>query len=247
MNRIPVLVIDEDKSAVDILVHSLRSNCSDFDVVASSTSVDEIEGLLDFYRPHIVFIDFRLAKKIHFNQSERNEFLFETVVLIKSDDLLVNNFFGLHYIKKPFRSDELIEITLRLKNKFLFYFTEQSNTLITKENDLRLMLPDTLGFKLVNIDDLMRCEADGCYTKFYFNNGKRMIISKPLSNFIDQLPRDVFCRVHSKHLVNLNFVQEYIKGRGGKIRLQDDTHIDVSERKKKEFIEKLKKIAYSLS
>jgi two-component system LytT family response regulator len=56
----------------------------------------------------------------------------------------------------------------------------------------------------------------------------------------------LFCRVHGKHLVNLNFVEQYVKGRGGRLILSDGKEVMVSEGRKKEFVEKLKQIAHSL-
>jgi two-component system LytT family response regulator len=46
--------------------------------------------------------------------------------------------------------------------------------------------------------------------------------------------------VHSKHLINLEYVKKYISGRGGYIVFEDGTQVDVSERKKKEFILRMK-------
>ena len=49
-----------------------------------------------------------------------------------------------------------------------------------------------------------------------------------------------FVRVHSKHLINLEFVKKYVSGRGGYIIFDDGSQVDVSERKKKEFILRMK-------
>jgi len=43
------------------------------------------------------------------------------------------------------------------------------------------------------------------------------------------------------HLINLNYIKRYIKGDGGQIELQNGTYVDVSRKKKDEF---LKAIGY---
>jgi two-component system LytT family response regulator len=68
-----------------------------------------------------------------------------------------------------------------------------------------------------------------------------------LSNFEEILPDEIFCRVHSKHLVNLNYVSQYIKGRGGRIILTSGKEVEVSESKKKDFLKRLQYLAHSLS
>ena len=60
-------------------------------------------------------------------------------------------------------------------------------------------------------------------------------------DFEELLPEDVFFRTHHSHLTNLNYIKRYIKGDGGQIVLQNGDYVDVSRRKKDEF---LKAIGY---
>ncbi|MEI9957458.1 MAG: LytTR family DNA-binding domain-containing protein [Ferruginibacter sp.] len=50
-----------------------------------------------------------------------------------------------------------------------------------------------------------------------------------------------FFRTHHSHIINLGFIKRYIKGDGGQIELQNGTYVDVSRRKKDDF---LKAIGY---
>ena len=113
-------------------------------------------------------------------------------------------------------------------------------------NTKRLFYLQLTDCEWLKLDDIVRCEANGSYTDFYLRGKDDLMVSKPLSNFMDILPEYLFCRVHSKHLVNLNCVDQYIKGRGGRIILKDGKEIEVSEGKKKEFLERLKQLAHSL-
>jgi two-component system, LytTR family, response regulator len=45
-----------------------------------------------------------------------------------------------------------------------------------------------------------------------------------------------FYRVHNSHLVNLAYIKKYIRGDGGQIIMQNGDVIDVSRRKKEEFL-----------
>jgi two-component system LytT family response regulator len=45
-----------------------------------------------------------------------------------------------------------------------------------------------------------------------------------------------FYRIHNSHLINLNYIQKYIKAQGGQVIMQDGTIIDVARRKKDEFL-----------
>lgn len=106
-----------------------------------------------------------------------------------------------------------------------------------------IVLSSTDGFSVVKVNDIVRCEADANYTRVIFSNGKTIMASRNLLYF-EQLLEDLFfVRIHHKYLVNLTYVRRYIKGRGGVIELQDGSQVEVSTRKKEDFLGKLSKFA----
>jgi two-component system LytT family response regulator len=46
-------------------------------------------------------------------------------------------------------------------------------------------------------------------------------------------------RIHQSHLINLNFVERYIKGDGGSVIMSDGSEVEVSRRRKDLFLEKM--------
>ena len=65
------------------------------------------------------------------------------------------------------------------------------------------------------------------------------MVSKPLGDFEPLLESFNFFRVHKSHMVNLNHVEKYVKGKGGYLILKDGSHVDVSVRKKEALLKKL--------
>ena len=68
------------------------------------------------------------------------------------------------------------------------------------------------------------------------NDGKSHIASKTLKEYEDLLPSDVFFRAHHSHLVNINFIVRYHKGKGGIIEMQDKSIIPLATRRKADFV-----------
>lgn len=85
----------------------------------------------------------------------------------------------------------------------------------------------------INPDNIIRIEAQSNYSKFYFDNGKTLLVAKVLGGFEDKLPKDIFIRTHRKHLVNKKFIESY---NNGKISLVNLQKIDLARRKKKHFL-----------
>jgi len=91
----------------------------------------------------------------------------------------------------------------------------------------------------VGFNEIVRCEAQGNYTDVRLANGSSLLITKTLKHYEDILIMDNFFRVHKSHLVNLDFVRRYVKGRQGMIEMVDGQMIEVSTRKKEALLERL--------
>ena len=66
------------------------------------------------------------------------------------------------------------------------------------------------------------------------------MVSKTLKHFDEMLSDFDFIRTHKSHLVNLQYITKYIKGKGGQVRMSDDSYVDVSATRKKELLERFK-------
>ena len=58
-----------------------------------------------------------------------------------------------------------------------------------------------------------------------------------LGEFEEKLDAKTFFRVHHSWIVQKAHIRKYVRGKGGYIVLSDDSHVNVSVRRKKEFIE----------
>ena len=87
----------------------------------------------------------------------------------------------------------------------------------------------------VNTHDIIRCEASGNYTSIYLVGGKKLFLSKLLSEVEKLISNTRFFRSHKSHLVNLEQIVKFVKSEGGYIVMKDDEHIPLSRKKKAEF------------
>jgi two-component system LytT family response regulator len=146
------------------------------------------------------------------------------------------------YITKPFDHRELLQIIkLRLGKREKIMSEKNSETNITIESKVssfnKLALPSEGGLEIVSFEALMRVEAYGAYCKFYLSDGRKIMVSKPMKEFEEKLIQKKFFKVHKSSIVNLNFAEKYLNGKGGQLKMSDGSLITVSVRKKKELLE----------
>ena len=107
---------------------------------------------------------------------------------------------------------------------------------IWEEENQKIKLPSSNGFKYFPLRSIVRFESSSNYTYVYFTTHRRIIIAKSLLELEDSLSSYGFCRIHHKHLINIAHIDEYQSGKGGTVILSDNSKVDVSVRKKKHFL-----------
>jgi two-component system, LytTR family, response regulator len=95
---------------------------------------------------------------------------------------------------------------------------------------------------VLKLEDIIYCEAERSYTIFHLEGNKTVTVSKPLLEYDTLLKDTTFLRIHKSFLVNLHHVKEYQRGEGGLVIMSDNTEIEVSRRKKEEFLLKIKEV-----
>lgn len=140
----------------------------------------------------------------------------------------------IHYIFKPLKNLDFVLTVNKALEKF------RKNRIYSLSGfQNKINLPTLQGFKRVNIDEIIRCEADSNYTSIYLSDKSKVLVSKTLCDFEKNLSEYNFFRIHHKHLINLEHLKEYIKGKGGQVVMADNSVLDVSIRRKNEFLHKM--------
>ena len=245
-----VLVDDEDNSleALEIL---LNKYCPEVTVEGRAQSVEEAIETVNEVKPEVLFLDIALPDGQGFEVLDAVTYTeFEVIFTTAYDQYALKafEFSALDYLLKPINAEKLkqsVERYLEIRGEAktgerVSIFKDSMKNL-----NERIILSSMDGFEVYKIADIIRCEANGSYTTFFIKEDKKVVTSKTLNNFEKLLEDMPFARVHSKHLVNLNYIKKYISGRGGYIVFEDGTQVDVSERKKKDFIRLMKDHARS--
>ncbi len=99
-------------------------------------------------------------------------------------------------------------------------------------------------YLIIPIDKIIFCEADGSYSKIFFEDGAEVVVSKSLIVLERCLDNSNFIRCHNSYLVNAPKITKYNKK--NKILNVLGYKIPVSRRKCRNTMMKLKGLTYQL-
>ncbi len=178
-----------------------------------------------------IFLAFALADRVYeIRQQARNA---QDLLLKQSADYEVLVEKHNHLLKtQPNVSENPADVAQRLETLIQSIQTERD--LIRK-----VSIPTIEGVILLPMSDIIYIEAMRSYAMFHLPNNKKIIASRPIADFEDVLPDQTFLRIHKSHIVNLNYIERYIRGEGGSVILQDGSEIGVSRTAKVELLRRL--------
>jgi two-component system, LytTR family, response regulator len=248
---INAVIVEDEKKSREVLEALIKANCPDVTIIGSAESVAEGETLIRNTRPRLVFLDIEMADGSGFDLLERvPNSGFEVIFTTASDAhaLRAIKYSAIDYLLKPIDPDELKVAVEKIRAKqadstnienlkFLLQNFRKPNDQYTK-----ITLPTGNAYEIVNVKEIIRCEADGSYTSFFLESKKKLLVSASLKHYEDLLPPDDFIRVHHHHLINMHHVVRYLKTDGGYAVMSDGSQIEISRRKKDAFIQRLNKM-----
>ncbi len=248
MEKIRTVLVDDEKNSLIILQKLMEKYTPDIEIVATAQSVEEGIQTINEQKPDLVFLDISMPDGDGFEVIKKTEYKNFGIIFSTAYDQYAIRAFevaALHYILKPVKAEDLKEAIKRYKTakEENVDFKMKIFNEALKEQPSKLILPTSSGMHIIDINEIVRCESSNNYTTFFLTDGKRIVVSKSIQIYEHMLSQSHFCRIHNKHIVNLKFIKKYVKGRGGHVELADGSHVDVSDGRKKNFIEKLNQYA----
>jgi two-component system LytT family response regulator len=248
MNMTAIIVEDEIQSH-KVLRNLISQSHSDVEIIASAYSVDDGYNKITALKPDVVFLDIELPDGLGFDLLKRIPEPDFSVIFITAHDhyaITAIRFGALDFLLKPFSEEELSSALLKARRKMHHKITNQQLQILwetlanIKEEKLpsRMSISTTDGIFYIEIKTILRLEAEQNYTKFIINNGsKNILASVNLGKYEEQfeLYKD-FKRVHRSHLVNLNYVDRFVKSDGGYLVMKNGDTIPVSRKYKDDLL-----------
>ena len=235
------ILIDDEPASLAALKLKIEKASDEITVLKSFNSavlaLEQIEKL----SPDVVFLDVEMPEMDGFMfMSQFTDRPFEVIITTAHGEYAVQAIrqSALDFLLKPISQSDLIEAIDRLTQK-VNAKKKAEKSAYNKLNALydKIPVPSVRGITFVGVREILYLMSDGNYTTIYLENGQKIVSSRNLGDYEDLVSNLGFFRIHHSTLINLAHIREYLRGEGGSVILTDGTELDVSKRKKKEFLE----------
>lgn len=244
-----LLIIDDENRTREFVKKIIDSFQLDIEVFTDGENVETGIEAINRINPDIVLLDIQMPDGTGFdvlNSIETKNFEVIFITAYQEYAIKAIKFSALDYILKPIDSEELHSSIITAMDALEFkreddqYLALENN--IQATNRRKLVLKTQESVFVVDLSEIVRCEADKNYTFFYLNSGKKILVSRTLKDFETMLNGYGFFRIQQSHLINLEYLDRYDKTQGGAIIMKDGVSVPLSSAKKEQFFKLLERL-----
>ncbi len=247
--QIRVLLVDDSVVVLHGLKTILEEN-KNIVIVGTASTHDEAITAVKQDRPDVVLLDVEMDDGTGFDlmkQVPNPEFQLIFVTAHNQYAIEAFRFSAIDYLLKPVDPDALkSSIDRAVKNIRSTNLHLQVEVLLQQlagrqSHDKKIVLRDLENTYFVRIADILYCEAEGTYTRFFITGEQPILVSKNLKEYEAILEPLGFIRTHHSFLANPDKIRQFDKTDGGSLILEGGTTIPVSQRKKEYVLQMLEK------
>jgi len=238
--KLSAIIVDDELHGRENLKMIIETYCPEIEILGLADSVINAKELVSTFKPDVVFLDINMPVLGGFDFLEEYDVRnFLTVFVSAHEEFGINavKAGAVDYILKPINIKELKQTV-----KKLIAIHQKSIKIEPLQEADKLIIPASHGFNVLEIEGIIRLEADGCYTKIIIQDGSKTLVSRTLKDFENSLPKEKFFRIHRSHLINLKYIKDYSNLSGNYVTMTDGSKIEISRRKAPDFIQKIKSL-----
>ena len=239
------IIIDAERKSLEDLRTLINKCVNGVSVEALCPTAAEGLKAIERYKPDIVFLDIRMKGTPDFEvliQLGKTDF--EIIITTANAEFAIKGLDSgtADYILKPI---DIADLRLAIKKAARHRMGKMDkrsalqNPSAGDSDNSRIALPTADGLIFLLVNDILYCQASSNYTIFITAQGKQYVVCKTLKEYEEVLFAYNFFRIHHSYVINLNKIQKYVKGNGGYVVLNNNVSLDVSKRKKGEFMNRL--------
>lgn len=241
MEKITCIIVDDETQNRKLLRTLLEEYCTGVEVLAEAADVKQAVTAINEFKPEVVFLDVEMPGESGFalyKYFDKIDFEIIFVTAYSQYAIRAVKLAALDYIVKPISLEELMEALERFREKRAQKIDSSENHRLVEQAINNPSAPSKIGlscsngYVFVEVEDIIRCEADKSYTVFVMKDKSKIITSKNLASYEPVLCSLGFKRAHRSHLINPTYIKRFVRGKNPILVMEDDTEIMISANRK---------------
>lgn len=247
------MLVDDEELARENLRMMLADACPEVEVVGTADGALAAQRLIYERDPDLVFLDIRMPSGTEgldlLEAMPDARFMVVFVTAFKDYALQAFHSNTVDYVLKPIDPDDLRAAVRKASRRWTVMngpgtegerYRQDLQTAvrsIKQHGPPRIAVDHAKGFKLFEPHTISHLEADGNCTLLCFVDGSRYLDTRTLKVYEDMLDPLQFIRVHRSHLVNVEYLREYVRDDGHWAVMKDGARIPIARERLQAFIE----------
>lgn len=245
MTPINAVIITEHKDILQIIKKFEEENFMIIKIVSETNSIIEGINSIELEKPDLVFLDISFEEDTFFTMLGELELSIPKLIFIsanKQDAVKAFKQNAIDFILKPVDINSLILAVYKVikwTKMERSYQNQKINAIellnsFNQPNDY-VAVSSLDKIELIPMAEITYCQAEGRYTTFYLLNGKKIMSSKNLGEYIPILDSNYFFRIHHSYIINLRHIVKISKKEGYFCEFPNGVILAVAKRRQEDF------------
>jgi len=238
MTTIKAIIVDDEANNRENLRLALANYCKEVKIIGEADSAITALDVIKAQSPDLVFLDIAMPLGDGFQLLESLDTInFDIIFVTAYNQYAIRaiKFCAIDYLLKPIDALELKQAVNRvLANQEKKQQQQKLELLLSSrlETPKKIALPQSDHVEFVALSDIIRCQGEKNYTWFYLQDGRKLLVSQTLKEYVGLLEDAHFFRVHQSHLINLQQIKKYSRRDGGYVVMTDKEIVPVARSRK---------------
>jgi two-component system LytT family response regulator len=232
-----LIIVDDQVLAREKTRMLLENYAPNVQILAEADGVRAGLACIQEHQPELVLLDVEMEDGTGFDLlSLCPEINFKVIFITGHNAFAIRafKFSAIDYLLKPIALNELLDALKKAESEL--NQTKQNALSVdallqnkqAEGKSEKLVLSDAEHIYLLDKSEIIRCQSEGNYTKFYLTEDRTMLIAKTLKSYVALLDGGTFFRPHRSHFINLLHFDKYDKRDGGIIYMKDKSSLPVA-------------------
>jgi len=242
------IILDDEQESINALVLKLQHTCPEVEVIWTETDPFVVLKSVADKECDILFLDVEMPELNGFGFLKAlPKRSFEVIMVTAYSEYAIKAFKAnaLDYLLKPVDTDELRDAVNKVQLKKSQHHQledrlEKLSYIISKQHPGKIALHAAKEIHFVQLNQIVRIEGENNYSMFYLANGKKIVVTRTLKDYEEALTMQNFFRIHKSHIINMDYMLKLNKGEVYAVVMSDGSEIEISMRRKSDFLKALK-------